>query len=120
MTTCLRAPSVKTLQARLSLSREGANHLRKLLVRWREAPANERDDAADAVLTQADDYLNGYGVETIRNPDDWDSYYGDCIALYANAGDTYTPTVLYDPRDESWWVGSWGDWYERYESGQGD
>lgn len=116
MTTCLRAPSVKTLQTRLAMDLEGATALRKLLVKWREAPADERADAADAALNLANHVLYAYDVEALRATCQWDSYYGDTVALYVNRGDTYEPTLLYDVRKESWWVGSLGDWWERQES----
>jgi hypothetical protein len=67
------------------------------------------DDALDRI----NGLIHGYGVEAIRNPNDgWKRYYGDISLLYVNMGDTYAPTVIYDVKNQSWHITSWGDFIE--------
>jgi len=73
--------------------------------------ANTRNKV-DEALDYANEILGGYGVEPIRGI--WhNSFYGDIVALYANMGDTYDNTILYNTVDGEWFVGSWGDFVEK-------
>ena len=58
--------------------------------------------------------LGLYGIQVIRG--EWrGGYWGDVIAEYANAGDSYACTVLYDVRTGRYVVTSYGDWVESKE-----
>lgn len=69
-----------------------------------------------------DEILNLYGVECIREEDgyirkgdhiyDW-HFWREIVLFYCNNGDTYKPTIAYDPREERFLLISWGDWYEK-------
>ena len=62
-----------------------------------------------------------HGVEAITLDDQYElkgetvynrHYWGDCVFLYCNSGDTYSPTIGYDVNKEEFLITSWGDWYE--------
>ena len=74
-----------------------------------------RGGNVDAALELADELIGGCGVEALRG-DGWASYYCDIVALYANTGDTYDETVIYDVGRRRFYVGSIGDWIESAES----
>lgn len=66
------------------------------------------------ILGEVDRLLGTCGVEVIRG--EWDGgYWGDAVAKYANVGDSYACTVLYDVRTGRYLVTSYGDWIEREE-----
>ncbi len=69
-------------------------------------------DDIDEALTYFDTAIDAFGIEAIRDPEE--SSFG--IALYVNRGDTYDCTILYDMKKESFEIGSWGDWFEKWES----
>lgn len=50
-------------------------------------------------MNALNEVLEGHGVETIRGSE-WDSFYGDVTFEYINVGDSYTPTVIYDIRND--------------------
>lgn len=59
--------------------------------------------------------LGMYGVEAINGEKYVSHYWQNCVALYANAGDTYTLTVLIPTNTGRPIVTTWGDWVERNE-----
>lgn len=76
----------------------------------------DNDKEINRVLKTANQLLNGYGVEGLRDERAWvDHYYQDFIALYVNLGETYTPTVVFDTENRKFYVTSWGDFYEGWE-----
>jgi len=88
---------------------------------------NNTDIEVDAVLEyasavmlhwggQGDIRKMGHGVEAIRDECYWvDGYWGNTVLLYVNTGDTYDKTLCYDVIDDSFFLGSWGDWWEQHE-----
>lgn len=58
-----------------------------------------------------------FGVEELQASDMPDQYQrgDDDIVFYANTGDTYRPTLLFDTYDEEFHVASWGDYMESIE-----
>lgn len=115
-------PSIKTIRRLTDYYRmppRAAGLIRKefekLLAFNRKGEEQELEDV-DAVLENLNKLLSGHGVEAIRSSDAWvSSYYGDIVALYINAGDTYNPTIVYDTDNGKFSVESYGDWIERQE-----
>lgn len=68
----------------------------------------------DRWLDEAEEKLDGYGIEVITD-NNWRRYYGSICALYVNMGDTYDTTVLYDVDANEFVVTSYGDWLEQKE-----
>lgn len=67
----------------------------------------------DEVLEQVNKLMKAHGVEAIRG--EWVSFYfQDIVLLYVNTGDTYSSTVMYDTERDRFFIGSYGDWVERY------
>jgi len=62
----------------------------------------------DNTLEAINEVLSGFGVEAI-NDNDFYGYYADISLLYVNMGDTYTPTIIYDTRNDEFLACSWGD-----------
>jgi hypothetical protein len=70
------------------------------------------------VMCAINEILEGFGVEALDGGEDAhvNTYYGRHIASYVNMGDTYNVTILLDhTRDNTYYVTSWGDWFELYE-----
>ena len=71
-------------------------------------------EAAMELLSEA---IGGYGVEAIRSQEsNAGPYYGDIVATYVNAGDTYDSTVIFNAETDTFERMSVGDWIERYEA----
>ncbi len=71
----------------------------------------------EKVMKLADELLETSGVEAIRVPEyQVDNFYYDVIAIYANTGDTYAPTLIYDTENGTYSIEGWGDFFERWES----
>jgi hypothetical protein len=85
---------------------------------WRQScyhdPLVGAESRAEVRMKAADELLGTYGVEYIRGRRSWDRYWYDVVLLYCNAGDTYAPTLLYNPKTGSYRIGSWGDYAERH------
>lgn len=74
-------------------------------------------EVVDKNLKEVNDFINGFGVESVTAEDyQVDNYYYNIIALYINMGDTYDTTIVYDTENNEFEVSSWGDWFERWES----
>ena len=73
-------------------------------------------DRVNEQLEAINELIDGHGVEAIRIDDYWHSnYWGNCIGLYVNMGDTYTLTIIYDVIENQFEFTSWGDFYESKE-----
>lgn len=112
------SPSVAQLEKALELPRKSGRQLKMALSRVADA------NGVDRALAEADQILEGHGVEAIRGNvlrggERHDTrYYGDILALHVNMGDTYVPTIIYDVGTDRFYAMSWGDWVEWREGGQ--
>ena len=70
---------------------------------WREA--------IDAALDAYSFATGAYGVEAIED-NQWADYYLSIGLLYANTGDGYGRTLIYDTRVERWSVTAWADYID--------
>lgn len=61
------------------------------------------------VLQKVDELLGSCGVEEVRTEDTGDPHESDLLALYCNTGDTYSPTVAYSVKTDTWRLCCWGD-----------
>ncbi len=91
---------------------------------------NNPDVSVDTVLEHANSIMRrwkqwfkgtkprkpSFGVEAIHDECYWvNSYWLNTVLLYVNTGDTYDRTLCYDVIDDSFFLGSWGDWWEEHE-----
>jgi hypothetical protein len=100
--------SAATLTRIQGVTPEKAKQIKKLI-----------DDASDAkgvedAFEQIDTIMGGDGVETVQGGTGSVRYWMDTVLVYVNLGDTYDTTLCYETRKGNWFVGSWGDWVERY------
>lgn len=73
--------------------------------------------AVDEAMEKANEILDGHGVEGASGDGaDFGPYWKDTILVYVNLGDTYDTTILFDPDEEEFSVGSWGDFVEEWEN----
>lgn len=86
---------------------------KRLSVAMTQAEKSDDPHKVDAVLDDLNRALHGHGVEAIHGSQ-WDRYYMDVVLLYVNKGDPYVATVYYDPQDNKFRIGGWGDWVEKY------
>jgi hypothetical protein len=85
----------------------------------------ENDDeylkAVDEAMEKANEILDGHGVEAAQGEgSNLGKYWRDTILVYVNLGDTYDTTICYDPDEEEFIVGSWGDFIEAWEQEDDD
>ena len=73
---------------------------------------------ATKLLELFNEAVGGDGIEVIRGHY-WDSWYGDNVLEYVNLGDTYSITLLYDPKKRKFEIGSWGEWVENFGDERG-
>jgi predicted RNase H-like nuclease len=115
-------PSISTLTRRLGVDMVKAKKLRWIMQQndmeeiygaFPDLP--ERGMVADLAMEAINVVLETYGVESLRDANYWDSYYCDHVAIYANMGDTYDTTILYDRDNGRFIVTSYGDWIETEE-----
>lgn len=98
----IRIPSVKTLETRLRVNPLEAKRLRNILKQ-----ANEGQYVSQ-ILSEISDFLGFSGTETICA-----EVHGNYPAFaYANSGETYAQTILFDPLKSRFLVCSWGDFVE--------
>ena len=101
-------PSLKRLQA--AFGPEAGRKVRGILA---DLPTWPEHDTIDAALDAITDTIGACGVESIRGA--WiDRYYQDIVALYANTGDSYESTILYETDAGRFLLTTMGDWVERY------
>lgn len=82
---------------------------------------NEFVKAVDEAMDKANEVLDGHGVESVAGEgSDLGKYWRDTILLYVNLGDTYDTTVCFDPDEEEFFIGSWGDFFEKWEQEDDD
>lgn len=78
-------------------------------------------EAVNDAMDAANKILDGHGVEGVSGEGaDLGKYWRDTILLYVNLGDTYDKTVCYDTDEEEFFIGSWGDFIEKWESEEED
>ena len=65
-------------------------------------------DKIDKALENINQWLDGCGVEAIRD-NQFKGYYADIGLLYVNMGDSYAGTIIYDTRKDKWFCCSIGD-----------
>lgn len=75
--------------------------------------AGERE--VELALEQYDKQTDNFGVEAIRDPNQWIHFWCETRALYSNTGDTYITTLLYDTVLGKFRTMSWGDFVEKYD-----
>lgn len=81
--------------------------------------ANSHEEV-DAVLAEANQMLDGHGVEGLNPEGAWvNHYYQNIVALYVNLGDPYKATLLYDTDFGVFVVAGWGDFLETWEQENG-
>lgn len=102
-----RAPSTQRLMEALKIDRSAAQSIREIIHTERKAV-----DALEKIGLA--EYFPTYGLEELMIdpfalPSEWRT---NLIATYLNTGDTYSATLL--ARNESIFVGCWGDLAERY------
>jgi hypothetical protein len=100
--------SAARLSRELGISDRDAEKLRELVA----LPNHRRVDQA---LEFANKAMDLHGVEAVRDPSQWDEYYGDVVCLFVNTGDSYATTLVYDVQRDTFLVQGWADWVERYE-----
>lgn len=64
----------------------------------------------DVTLHVINSLLGGHGVESV--PYEQDAMHDGDFIEYVNFGDTYAPTVLFNPAKSRFEVSAWGDAYE--------
>ena len=67
------------------------------------------EDKPEWILRVFDHYLEGFGVEVVRNEALDDRYYGDVQYIYVNMGDMYVETVIYDVERNWYYKTTLGD-----------
>ena len=77
-------------------------------------PPNRINEQLEAI----NELTDGYGIEAVRvDPELFNErYWGDCIGLYVNFGDTYQLTIIYNVIEKQFEFTSWGDFIETNES----
>lgn len=117
-------PSIKTLQTRLSLPRERAIQLRKLLdgrldpetfesVKKWVGQCYHKPRKSELVMCAANELLETHGVEAIEGSEYTDSYHGHIRYTYCNTGDAYAATLIRDCVKGRYLVSDWGTLVER-------
>ena len=113
-----RLPGVDTLCAIRGVTPSVARIIRNVMRRGHAGELREEGAPRSASLSKAvyqiDALLETHGVESIRR-EECGGYWGDTAALYANAGEAYAATVLYDVCADRFRVTSCGDWVEAQE-----
>lgn len=77
--------------------------------------ANQSPSKIREAMRQANELLQGHGVEAIHDGIHRRGYWGETIAIYVNMGDMYDGTLLYDTLAEEFKVTTAGDWLEEHE-----
>lgn len=69
------------------------------------------------ILAVVSRYLMQYGVEEIRLEGfDNGPYWNECVGLYMNTGDSYSPTIVYNTINETFLLTTYGDFIETVEN----
>jgi hypothetical protein len=117
-------PSIKTLTGRLGVDGAKAQRLRLIMQQDKMRPLKEqypalkeldRGTVAEAAMEAINIELGFYGVECLRDGNYWAQYWCDNIAMYANTGETYAPTILFDTDKCRYIVSDVGTWMEAEE-----
>jgi len=130
-----RFTSVKTLTKALGISKRQAKEIRETIKNptsvsairkapkgdWAVAVSPER--LVEMQMDQINEILGLHGVETVYldnqkylgNSGYFRRYYwGSCVLLYINTGETYQPSIGYEVRTGKFILlpGGWGSWHE--------
>lgn len=120
-----RIPSVDRIESVCRVDRATAIKVRRVIdgrddveqygsVERRIRECYRRPDHTDLVLTAVNELLDTCGIEAINAG--WNgNYSGDVAALYANTGDAYGGTILFDVDRDTFYATSWADWVETAE-----
>lgn len=102
--TMSNLPSIRTIETRLSVTRETAKSIRR---------AMESTDSRRVyhVMQEIDSLLGTHGIEYLT--DSRDGMHQTFGIDYCNTGDTYGMTVMLDWSRCQWLIGSWGDLVEQ-------
>lgn len=106
------ASTVKTIKKYLDDTQAKAIRAAMLLG---EDGNRKAEDAMEAI----NGILDGFGIESIRDPERWNRYWTDTAAIYVNMGDTYVPTVFYEPHENRFVIGDMEWWVLGYEKKYG-
>lgn len=93
---------------------EEMSEIESKIKEWNSDPCS--GNCVDERLDEANEILDGYGVEVLRGKAWNDRYYGNIIALYVNMGETYEKTIVYDVSKGEFMLTSWGDFMEEWEA----
>jgi hypothetical protein len=74
-----------------------------------------RPNELELRLNALNELLEGFGTETIDHNEWVNKYWRYCIGVYINMGNSYSPTIIYDTRDNEFILTSWGDFVEGIE-----
>ena len=75
-----------------------------------------RGSDPDSIMQEANDLMDGFGIETIRDHDTYDAYWGDIVAEYINMGDQYALTLWYDVERDEFIVTDWSTYMTKLET----
>lgn len=112
-------------RSRRKSSRVTADQLQEIMDDYERLPEDEAQRLADrinrgsdpsAIMQDADDLLDGHGVEAIRDHDAYDPYWGKIVAEYVNMGDMYWPTLWYDVERDEFTVTDWATYMQKLEA----
>jgi hypothetical protein len=102
----MRLPSKNTICGYLGLNDAQGNAVRKIVERNPGGVSDYiREDMAEIA-----DIIGAYGISEICSKQDGRMFAG---LTYANTGETYKNTVIFDHGKRQWIVGNWGDMVER-------
>lgn len=109
----MNTPSIKTIAEGLNLDRDQARQIKDLISGKTEpenVPSHCHYSHKIAAILEACNTIGEFaGVEYIADKRDQDNYIDAYGLSYLNAGDTYTPTLIYDHAAGRYFVTSIGD-----------
>jgi len=103
----MKGPSAQRMAKDLNIDGKYAWEIKRLM---------DKSDA-DKTMEHANYVMMAFGVEPVHDENaQVNQYWQNTIALYVNRGDTYDTTLLYDTDKDRFYITSWGDWYEKWQS----
>ncbi len=100
----MSVPSIKQINIRLNSAIEKRKDSSIMNIGYHiyhEILQANTHEKVDKALDNINKWLNGYGVESIRD-NQFKGYYADIGLLYVNMGDSYAGTIVYDARKGKW------------------
>ena len=82
---------------------------------WAKKKSPITNSEIEVIMEDFNTHIEGLGVESIRDPKQWETYWMETRALYVNMGDTYITTLLYDCLLGKFRTTCWGDFVEKYD-----